>query len=81
MNLKRFFSLEKIKLESNETLIMRYNLDKIGLNEIKGVYNYIVDIFSHNKIIAIPDDTTLTKFDKEELINIYDYISNLIEEL
>lgn len=74
-------TLEKIKLEPNETLIMRYNLDKIGVDEIKGIYDYVADIFSHNKIIAIPDDTTLTKFDKEELIDIYNYISNLIEGL
>lgn len=74
-------TLEKIKFEPNETLVMRYNLDKIGLNEIKGIYDYITDIFSHNKIIAIPDDTTLTKLDKEELIDIYNYIFNLIEEL
>lgn len=78
---KKVLSLEKIELEPNETLIMRYNLDKIDPDEIMAIYNYIADIFSHNKIIAIPDDTTLTKFDKEELIDIYNYISNLIEEL
>lgn len=78
---KKVLSLEKIELKPNETLIMRYNLDKIGLNEINEIYNYIADIFSYNKIIAIPDNTTLTKFDKEELIDIYNYISNLIEEL
>ena len=73
--------LEKMKPEPNEILIMKYNLDKIDIEEAKGVYDYITDIFSHNKIIVIPDDITLTRFDKEELIDIYDHISNLIEEL
>ena len=74
-------TLEKIKPEPDEILIMRYNLDKIDTYEIKKVYDYITDRLSHNRIIAIPDDITLTKFDKEELIDIYNYISNLIEEL
>ena len=78
---KKVLSLEKIKLESNDILIVRYNLDKIDPDEVKVIYDYIADIFPYNKIIAIPNDTTLTKFDKEELIDIYNYISNLIEGL
>lgn len=64
-----------------EIIIMRFDIEKLDLDEAYNIYLDIQKKFPEHKVLAIPNGVSLQTLDKEELQNIVNHIVNFMEEL
>ena len=72
--------IEKLKPHPTEAITLFYDM-KTPCSQICKVVNYLHKEFPDNKVIALPDNTTLETCSKDILENIISMIAVIIEEL
>lgn len=64
-----------------EIIVMRFDLEKLDLDEAYNIFLNIRKNFPQHKVVAVPNEISLQFLDKKELQNIVDHIVNFMEEL
>lgn len=76
--------IEDIKMmqtHPTEAIVLFYNMDNSTHEEIENVFKMVKSNFTDNKVIALPDKTSLESCSKDVLENCISMISEIIEEL
>lgn len=71
----------KLEPHPTEAIVIGFNFDNIGCEELQDVFNHIQSKFPNNKVIAIPDHISLESCSKDVLENIISMISVIIDNL
>ena len=76
--------IEDIKMlhsHPTEAIVLFYNMDNLTHEELENVFKMVKYNFEDNKVIALPDKTSLESCSKDVLENYISMISEIIEEL
>lgn len=64
-----------------EIIVMRFDLEKLDLDEAYDIFLNLQKKFPEHKVLAIPNEVSLQTLDKEELQSILDCVIKFMEEL
>lgn len=81
---KEFFQktkIEKINPRPNEVIVWSIPIGQFSVSEAQEMINKMRSLFSNNKVIGIPDTSTLKSCGKDELENIISMITTILEEM
>lgn len=82
MNEQEFVTkIETLDPLPSEAIVLYFNFDDIGLDEINSVLTVTQSKFPDNTIICLPDKVSLESWSKDELENYISMISEIIEEM
>ena len=73
--------IQKLSPHPTEAITLFYNMENTTLEEINNIFDSVKNNFPKNKVIAIPNKTSLESCSKDVLENIISMISEIIEEL
>ena len=73
--------VEKLNPHPTEAITLFYDMEKLPLDQLSKIYEMLCDKFPDNKVIALPDNTSLESCSKDVLENIISMITKIIEEL
>lgn len=73
--------VEKISPHPTEIITLFYDMRKLHLNQASNILEMLRNEFPNNKVIALPDTTSLESCSKDVLENIISMITVIIEEL
>lgn len=73
--------VEKLNPHPTETITLFYDIENLTCEQVFDNVEYLKNKFPNNKVIAIPDKTSLKSCSKGVLKNIISMISEIIEEL
>lgn len=73
--------LETIKPHPTEAITLFYDMEKLPLDQLSETYEMLRDKFPDNKVIALPDITSLESCSKDVLENIISMITKIIEQI
>lgn len=73
--------VEKLNLHPTEAITLFYDMEKLSLDQMLKIFEMLRDKFPDNKIIALPDSTSLESCSKDVLENIISMITKIIEQL
>ena len=69
LNYNLNFELDKLHyVPYEDVIILTYDLEKLNLDEVKCIFDYLKNFFPNNKVIGIPKNTALRAQDKESLL-------------
>lgn len=76
----------EIKLETfnphpTEAITLFFNMENLSLDKVANIIDMLRDKFPENKVIALPDSTSLENCSKDVLENIISMITEIIEQL
>lgn len=80
-DMKSTLVAETLSPHPTEAIVLRFSTADIGVEELEKVFNRIKSEFPHNKVLAIPDYTSLRSCSKDVLENIISMVSEVIESL
>lgn len=67
--------IRKIKLNSEDNLILRFDMDNIYPEEVRDILNWVHNIFPNNKVIALPTQIkSVNKYDYDSFITFLEQI-------
>lgn len=73
--------IEKINPKPNEVIVWNFPWEQVSISGLKMMINQIQSFFPNNKVIGIPDTSTLKSCGKDELENIISMIATILEEM
>lgn len=73
--------LKIIKPHPTEVITLFFNMENTTYDQIKDIVDLLKEQFPNNKIIALPDTTSLDSCSKDVLENIISMISEVIEKI
>lgn len=73
--------IQKLSPHPTEAITLFYNMENTTPEEIKNIFDCVKNNFPKNKVIAIPNKTSLESCSKDVLKNIISMISEIIEKL
>ncbi len=73
--------VEKLNPHPTEALTLFYDIENMTCEQVFDNVEYLKNKFPNNKVVAIPDKTSLESCSKDVLENIISMISEIIEEL
>lgn len=79
--LQEAIDLSTLNPKSTEVIIMRFDMEKLDLDEAYNIFLNIRKNFPKHKVLAVPNEISLQSLDKKELQNILDHIAKFMEEL
>lgn len=73
--------VEKISPHPTEVITLFYDMRNLNLNQMSNIFEMLRNEFPNNKVIALPDNTSLESCSKDILENIISMITVIIEQL
>lgn len=73
--------IEQLSLHSTEAITLFFDTEKNTYEEIKNIFYLVKEKFPSNKVIALPNTTSLESCSKDVLENIISMILEVIEKL
>lgn len=73
--------IEKISPHPTEVMTLFYDMRKLHLNQVSNILEMLRNEFPNNKVIVLPDNTSLESCSKDILENIISMITVIIEHL
>ena len=73
--------IKMLRTHPTEAIVLFYNMDNSTHEEIENVFKMVNSNFEDNKVIALPDKTSLESCSKDVLENYISMISEIIDEL
>lgn len=64
--------------KQNEYVLLSFDIDKWDIEEIADIYKCLQEQFPFNKVVALPIETQIGSFDKEEIFAIVENLKNCI---
>lgn len=81
LDLKRLELIRKIKPHPTEAITIFYDMDRLDYSQVYKIHQYMQDTFPDNKVVALPNNTSLESCSKDVLENIISMIGEVIEQL
>lgn len=75
------FKLETIEPHPREAIVIYFNFDEIGIDELQNIFKEVESKFPKNTIVCVPDKISLEMWSKDELENYISMISEIIEDM
>ena len=73
--------IEKISPHPTEVITLFYDMKKLPLGKMSNILEILRNKFPDNKVIALPDNTSLESCSKDILENIISMITVVIEQV
>lgn len=73
--------IEKLLPHPTEAITLFFNIDNTSVEQVESIVDWLRKEFPNNKVIALPDTTSLNSCSKDVLENINSMISDVIEKL
>ena len=73
--------VEKVNPHPTEAITLFFDMETLPLDQVSNMLKLLHNEFPDNKIIALPDSTSLESCSKDVLENIISMITKIIEQL
>lgn len=73
--------VEKVNPHPTEAITLCYDMEKLPLDQLSKILEMLRGKFPDNKVIALPDSTSLESCSKDVLENIISMITKIIEQI
>ena len=73
--------IEKINPKPNEVIVWNFPWGQVPISELARMISHLQSFFPNNKVIGIPDTSTLKSCGKDELENIISMITAALEDM
>ena len=73
--------LGTIEPHPTEVITLFFDMENLSLDKVSNIIETLLDKFPDNKVIALPDNTSLESCSKDVLENIISMIAEIIEQL
>lgn len=73
--------LGTINPHPTEAITLFFNMENLSLDKVANIIEMLRDEFPENKVIALPDSTSLENCSKDVLENFISMIAEIIEQL
>lgn len=70
--------IEAINPKSSDVIVMYFNTEILGLEEVRQIFEHIQESFPNNQVIALPNEIDLEVFDKRVLS---EQLNDIIKDL
>lgn len=76
-----FNKVESIHPNKNDVILLTYPIYQVPQRELYSMFKFVCRSFKNNKVLALPDTTTLTTCRKEDLESMIKQIKEVIDDL
>lgn len=75
---KLITKIETINPKLSDTVVLYFNTREYPVDQVHQVFERLLEKFPNNRVIALPDKTSLKDFDKEVLL---EHLNNIAKDL
>lgn len=72
-------NIDTIEVKPSDTIVIYYNREDIDLNSFYDQFHNIKEQYPNNIVIGLPNGMDIQLVDKDQLINLRDFLTSIIE--